>query len=125
MTAEMNIIEIVESTIADIKNKIEKQEEMTNPQRFVYVVWRRKFKGRTRCIYYDIEAKLFIIGRADSFISKHSLDNESKYKKVALVIELKNHLSTVVGIWFDSLEKKVYSISEDKRFLASEIGELH
>ena len=135
-TAEMNIIERAESTITDIKNKIEKQEEITNPQGFAYIfrieenngefnfreVWRRKFKGRTRCVYYDIETKLFIIGRTDGFISIHSLDKESKYKKVDLVIELKNHLSTVTGIWFDSIEKKVYSVSADKRFVASEIN---
>ena len=135
-TAEMNIIERAESKITDIKNKIEKQEEITNPQGFAYVyrieenngefnfreIWRRKFKGRTRCIYFDNEEKLFIIGRTDGFISIHSLDKESKYKKIDLVIELKNHLSTVTGLWFDSLEKKIYSVSTDKRFVASEIN---
>ena len=135
-TAEMNIIERAESKITDIKNKIEKQEEITNPQGFAYVyrveehngefnfreTWRRKFKGRTRCIYYDTEQRLFIIGRTDGFISIHSLDKESKYKRVDLVIELKNHLSTVTGLWFDPLEKKVYSVSTDKRFVASEIN---
>lgn len=30
-------------------------------------------------------------------------------------------MSTVNGIWFDPLEKKVYSVSSDKRFVASEI----
>ena len=135
-TAEMNIIERAESKITDLKNKIEKQEEITNPQGFVYVyrveenngdfnfreTWRRKFKGRTRCIYYDFEEKLLLIGRTDGFISIHSLDKESKFKRVDLVIELKNHLSTVNGIWFDPLEKKVYSVSTDKKFVASEIN---
>ena len=135
-TAEMNIIERAESKITDLKNKIEKQEEITNPQGFVYVyrveenngdfnfkeTWRRKFKGRTKCIYYDFEGKLLLIGRTDGFISIHSLDKESKFKRVDLVIELKNHLSAVNGIWFDPLEKKVYSVSTDKKFVASEIN---
>ena len=64
-TAEMNIIERAESKITDLKNKIEKQDDITNPQGFAYVyrveenngefifreTWRRKFKARTRCIY--------------------------------------------------------------------------
>ena len=134
-TAEMNIIERAESKITDLKNKIEKQEEITNPQGFAYVyrveenngdfifreTWRRKFKGRTRCIAYDPSERYLFIGRTDGFISIHSLDKDSRYKKVDLVIELKNHLSTVNGIWFDPLEKKVYSVSSDKRFVASEI----
>jgi WD40 repeat protein len=134
-TAEMNIIERAESKITDLKNKIEKQDDITNPQGYVYIykveenngefnfreLWRRKFKGRTRCIYYDIQDKFVIIGRTDGFISVHALDKESKFKKVELVIELKNHLSNVTGLWFDSLEKRVYSVSTDKRFVASEI----
>ena len=136
-TAEMNIIERAESTITDLKNRIEKQDEITNPQGYAYIfrveqnnngefnfreIWRRKFKGRTRCLYYDLGERFLIIGRTDGFISIHSLDKESKYKRVDLVVELKNHLSTVNGIWFDSLEKKVYSVSTDKRFVASEIN---
>ena len=136
-TAEMNIIERAESKITDLKNKIEKQEEITNPQGFVYVykveennngefnfreTWRRKFRGRTRCIYYNSEDNYLIIGREDAFISIHSLDKESKYKRVDLVIEIKNHLSSVTGVWYDSLEKKLYSVSTDKRFVASEIN---
>ena len=135
-TAEMNIIERAESKITDLKNKIEKQEDITNPQGFVYVyrveehngdfnfreTWRRKFKGRTRCIYYDIGEKLLLIGRTDGFISIHSLDKESRFKRVDLVIELKNHVSSVNGVWFDILEKKVYSVSSDKKFVASEIN---
>ena len=94
-------------------------EEMTSPQGYAYVyiikenngelnfrkIWRRKFKGRTRYKYYDIETKLFIIGTTDRFISIHSLDKESLYKRVDLVIELKKNLLTVTGIWFNSLEK--------------------
>ena len=136
-TAEMNLIERAESTITDLKNRIEKQDEITNPQGYAYIykveennngefifreAWRRKFKGRTRCLYYDTAERFLIIGRTDGFISIHSLDKESKYKRVDLVVELKNHLSTVNGIWFDSLEKKVYSVSTDKRFVASEIN---
>ena len=52
----------------------------------------------------------------------HFLDKESKYKRVDFVIELKNHLSSVTGIWFDPLVKKVFSVSADKRFVASEIN---
>ena len=131
----MNKIERTESTITDIKDKFENQEEMTN-QGFAYVyrieqnngefnfreVWRRKLKGRAKCIYYNIVAELFIIGRTDSFISIHILDKEFKYKKVALAIIPKKLLSTITGIWFDSLETKVYSFSADKIFVASEIG---
>ena len=136
-TAEMNIIERAESKITDLKNKIEKQEEITNPQGFVYVyrveennngeynyreTWRRKFRARTRSIHYNIEDNYLIIGRTDGFISIHSLDKESRFKKVDLVVELKNHLSDVRGIWYDSLEKKIYSVSADKRFVASDIN---
>ncbi len=135
-TAEMNLIERAESKITDLKNKIEKQEDITNPQGFVYIyrveehngdfnfreTWRRKFKGRTKCIYYDIGEKLLLIGRTDGFISIHSLDKESRFKRVDLVIELKNHVSSVNGVWFDNLEKKVYSVSSDKKFAASEIN---
>ena len=63
-----------------------------------------------------------LIGRTDGFISIHSLDKESRFKRVDLVIELKNHVSSVNGVWFDNLEKKVYSVSSDKKFAASEIN---
>ena len=134
-TAEMNIIERAESKITDLKNKIEKQEEITNPQGFAYVyrveennngeynyreTWKRKFRARTRSIHYNKEDNYLIIGRTDGFISIHSLDKESRFKKVDLVVELKNHVSDVTGLWYDSVEKKVYSVSADKRFVASD-----
>ena len=119
-TAEMNLIERAESKITDLKNKIEKQEDITNPQGYAYVfrveenkgdfnfreTWRRKFKSRTRCLYYDVGEKYLLIGRTDGFISIHSVDKESRFKRVDLALELKNHLSQVNGVWYDPLEKK-------------------
>jgi WD40 repeat protein len=135
-TAEMNLIERAESKITDLKNKIEKQEDITNPQGYAYVfrveenkgdfnfreTWRRKFKSRTRCLYYDVGEKYLLIGRTDGFISIHSVDKESRFKRVDLALELKNHLSQVNGVWYDPLEKKIYSVSTDKKFVASDIN---
>jgi WD40 repeat protein len=135
-TAEMNLIERAESKITDLKNKIEKQEDITNPQGYAYVfrveqnngdfnfreTWRRKFKSRTRCIYYDVGEKYLLIGRNDGFISIHSVDKESRFKRVDLALELKNHLSQVNGVWYDPLEKKIYSVSTDKKFVASDVN---
>ena len=64
------------------KKKIGKQEEITNEQGFLFVfrieennwefnfreTWRRKYKVRTRCKYYDIESRFLIIGRTDRII---------------------------------------------------------
>jgi WD40 repeat protein len=135
-TEEMNLIDRAESKITDLKNKIEKQEDITNPQGYAYVfrveqnngdfnfreTWRRKFKSRTRCIYYDVGEKYLLIGRNDGFISIHSVDKESRFKRVDLALELKNHLSQVNGVWYDPLEKKIYSVSTDKKFVASDIN---
>ena len=97
-------------------------EENKNGEFNFRETWRRKFRPRTRCLYYNSEDNYLIIGREDGFISVHSLIKESKYKKVDLVVELKNHLSCVTGVWYDSLEKKLYSVSTDKRFVASDIN---
>ena len=135
-TEEMNLIDRAESKITDLKNKIEKQEDITNPQGYAYVfrveqnngdfnfreTWRRKFKSRTRCIYYDVGEKYLLIGRNDGFISIHSVDKESRFKRVDLALELKNHLSQVNGVWYDPLEKKIYSVSTDKKFVASDVN---
>jgi hypothetical protein len=91
-TAEMNLIERAESKITGLKSKIEKQEDITNPQGFAYIyrveenngefifreTWRRKFKERKRCISYDPSERYLIIGRTDGFISIHSLDKDSR-----------------------------------------------
>ena len=131
-TAEMSVIERAETTV---KNTIINQEEITNPLGHAYIyylednkgdftfreIWRRKFKPRTRCLVYDKDENYMLIGRADGVISIFSLDKKSKYKKVDLIIELKLHINSVNGIWYDFLHKKLFSLSSDKRFLASDI----
>ncbi len=135
-TAELGLVERAESTITDLKNKIEKQEEITNPQGLLYVfrveenngdfnfreAWRRKFKVRTKCLYYDVGLKYLLIGRNDGIISVHCLDKESRFKRADTLNELKNHTSQINGVWYDPLDKKVYSVSTDKRFVASDIN---
>ena len=54
-------------------------------------------------------------------ISIFTLDKRSKYKKVDLIIELKPHINSVNGIWYDFIQKKLFTLSSDKRFLASDI----
>ena len=136
-TAEMSVIERAESKISDLKNKIggQGQEEIANPLGHAYIynveenngefifreIWRRKFKPRTRCLFYSIEDNYMIIGRDDGCISFFSLDKKSKYKKVDLIIELKNHLNSITGMWYDFLTKKLYTVSSDKRFVVSDI----
>ena len=134
-TAEMSVIERAESKISDLKNKIGGQEEITNPLGHAYIyyveenngefifreIWRRKFKPRTRCLFYDMVDNYMIIGRDDGIISVFSLDKKSKYKKVDLIIELKNHLNSITGLWYDYQQKKLYTVSTDKRFLVSDI----
>jgi WD40 repeat protein len=66
--------------------------------------------------------KYLLIGRNDGFISIHSVDKESRFKRVDLALELKNHLSQVNGVWYDPLEKKIYSVSTDKKFVASDVN---
>jgi WD40 repeat protein len=63
-----------------------------------------------------------IIGRADGIINIFSFDKKYKYKKIELIAELKSHINSVNGMWYDSIQKKLYSVSTDKRFLVSDIS---
>ena len=136
-TAEMSVIERAESTISDLKNKIGKQDDnIANPLGHAYIyhveendgefifreIWRRKFKPRTRTLFYDKDDNYMFIGREDGIISIFNLDRKSNYKKVDLILELKNHLNTIYGMWYDFEQKKLYSVSSDKRFLVNDIG---
>ena len=131
-TAEMSVIERAETTM---KNTIINPDEITNPLGHAYIyslednkgdfifreIWRRKFKPRTRCLVYNKDENYMLIGRADGVISIFTLDKRSKYKKVDLIIELKPHINSVNGIWYDFIQKKLFTLSSDKRFLASDI----
>ena len=137
-TAEMSVVERAESAISDLKNKIGKQDDtnITNPLGHAYIyyvdegngefnfreIWRRKFKPRTRCLLYDRDENYMFIGREDGVISIFILDKKSKYKKVELILELKSHLSTVHGMFYDFEQKKLYTVSSDKKFLVSDIN---
>ena len=130
-SAELNLIERAESKITDLKNS----KEISNPQGFAYIysveesyntfsfkeLWKKRFKGRVKSIYYDRENSLYFIGRTDGYISIYSLNKESNFKVADLLVELRNHLSAVTGMWYDSYDKKLYSVSTDKRFVSSEI----
>ena len=136
-TCEMSVVEKAETKLNEFKSKFDKQDELTNPPGNICIykvekndgefnfreIWKRKLKARTQSLYYDTEERLLFVGRSDGYISVHSLDKESKFKKVNLVVELKNHQSSVSGIWYDSVEKKMYTVSFDKRFLASGINQ--
>ena len=131
-TAEMGVIERAETVV---KNKILNQDEITNPLGHAYIyhveqnngdfifreIWRRKFKPRTRCLIYDKNQNYMFIGRADGVISIFFLDKRSNYKKIELVFDSKIHTNCVNAMWYDSSQKRIYSVSTDKRFLVSDI----
>ena len=130
-SAELNLIERAESKITDLKNS----KEISNPQGFAYIysveesyntfsfkeLWKKRFKGRVKSIYFDRENNLYFIGRTDGYISIYTLNKESNFKVADLLVELRNHLSAVTGMWYDSYDKRLYSVSTDKRFVSSEI----
>ena len=62
-----------------------------------------------------------LIGRTDGVISIFTLVKKSKFKKVNSIIELKLHINSVNGIWYDFIQKKLFTLSSDKRFLVSNI----
>ena len=85
-------------------------------------LWQRKFKTQNTCLYFDKLTKSLFIGREDGFVSVYKMFIKSNHIKLELNIELKNHFSRIVDIWYDPNKGKMYTISTDRRFVSCDIN---
>jgi WD40 repeat protein len=98
-------------------------EIINNEGSFNFIqLWQRKFKTLNTCLYFDNITKSLFIGREDGFVSVHKALVESHYTELDLVIELKNHFSRIIDIWYDANRGKMYTVSNDKRFAVSDVN---
>lgn len=88
-------------------------------------IWQRRFKTRNTCLYFDKITKCLFIGREDGFVSVYKLNIKSNFIELELNIELKNHFSRIVDIWYDPNKGKMYTISTDRRFVLCDINYLN
>ena len=84
-------------------------------------IWQRKFKTPTTCLYFDKVTKSLFIGREDGFVSVYKIIAKQNHIELELNIELKNHFSRIVDIWYDPFRKKMFTISTDRRFVSCDV----
>ncbi len=85
-------------------------------------IWQRKFKTRNTCLYSDKLTKTLFIGREDGFVSVYKMNINQNNIELELNIELKNHFSRIVDIWYEPTRGKMYTISTDRRFVSCDIN---
>ena len=85
-------------------------------------IWQRKFKTRNTCLYCDKLTKTIFIGREDGFVSVYKMNLNQNNIELELNIELKNHFSRIVDIWYEPTRGKMYTISTDRRFVSCDIN---
>ena len=85
-------------------------------------IWQRKFKTPSTCLYFDKTTKSLFIGREDGFVSVYKIILRKNLIELELNIELKNHFSRVVDIWYDPIRRKMFTISTDRRFVSCEVN---
>ena len=86
------------------------------------LLWKKTFKTQNTCLYYDKLTKSLFIGRQDGFISVYKIISRTNYSELKLNIELKNHFSKIVDIWYDPNKNKIYTISTDRRFVSCDMN---
>ena len=86
------------------------------------LLWQRKYKCPNTCIYYDKITKTIFIGREDGFVSVYKHLEQSHYTELELIIELKNHFSRITDIWYDVNRAKMFTVSNDRRLVASDVN---
>ena len=138
-TAEMGVTHIeTKEEYVNFKNRLENEgddmfinvqgmtmifEVMSNEGTYEFrQLWQRKFKTPNTCIYYDKGTKSIFIGREDGFVSVHKSYPKSNFTELDLIIELKNHFSRITDIWYDTNKGKMYTISNDRRFVACDVN---
>ena len=85
-------------------------------------IWQKKFKTRNTCIYCDKLTRMLFIGREDGFVSVYKINIDSNNIELELNIELKNHFSRIVDIWYEPTRNKMFTISADRRFVSCDIN---
>ena len=85
-------------------------------------IWQRKFKTRNTCLYCDKLTKTIFIGREDGFVSVYKMNLNQNNIELELNIELKNHFSRIVDIWYEPTRGRMYTISTDRRFVSCDIN---
>ena len=85
-------------------------------------IWQRRFKTPNTCLYFDKATKSLFIGREDGFVSAYKILIKKNSIELELNIELKNHFSRIVDIWYDANTRKMYTISTDRRFVSCDVN---
>ena len=85
-------------------------------------IWERKFKTPNTCLFFDKITQSLFIGREDGFVSVYKINFKYNLIESELNIELKNHYSRIVDIYYDANRGKMYTISTDRRFVSSDVN---
>ena len=85
-------------------------------------LWQRKYKTPNTCIYYDKATRTIFIGREDGFVSVYRNYEKCHFTDLDLIIELKNHFSRITDIWYDVKRGKMFTVSNDRRFVACDVN---
>ena len=139
-TAEMGVNIKTEEEFLNFKNKLENENdkiinnnsvqgmtmifEVKNNEGIYNFkqIWQRKYKTPNTCIYYDKITKTIFVGREDGFVSVYKPLEKSNFAELDLIIELKNHFSRITDIWYDVNRGKMFTVSNDRRFVACDVN---
>ena len=95
----------------------------TNEDKYEFnQIWQRRFKTPNTCLYFDKITNSLFIGRDDGFVSVYKIILKQNNLELELNIELKNHFSRIVDIWYDVNRGKMYTISTDRRFVSCDVN---
>ncbi|CAD8199045.1 unnamed protein product [Paramecium pentaurelia] len=131
LSSDMNVASRVDAYLTNMKMPWEKEAPPTllavgclecwvktnDENEFKYErMWNKTYPSQAICLYWDAVTSTLIVGLDEGKLNLLKVPQESQFIRYDEQADIKAHQGRVMGVFYDSINSHIHSVSEDKKY---------
>ncbi|KAM3143094.1 hypothetical protein pb186bvf_004680 [Paramecium bursaria] len=85
-------------------------------------VWNKTYPSQAICMYWDPTTSTLLVGLDEGKINVLKIPAENGFARYDETADVKAHQGRVMGLFFDSINSTIHSVSEDKKYKVLDVS---
>lgn len=79
-------------------------------------MWSKTYPSQAICLYWDAVTSTLVVGLDEGKVNLLKIPAENNFVRYEELADIKSHQSRVMGVYYDSINSHIHSVSEDKKY---------